>query len=169
MRDNNSMAIECLLVRRLCLNGYDMRKVEKIACLACMIWMLVPVKASAGTNGNESSKFDWSPVINAIIEVESNGRANAVDKSGKSCGVLQITPGLVKECNRILKLQKSSKRYGMGDRFSVSKSKEMFLLFQSFHNPQNNVEQAIRSWNGGMGYSKRGTQRYFEKVMSKMK
>jgi hypothetical protein len=75
----------------------------------------------------------------------------------------------VKECNRILQLRKSAKRYSMSDRFSASKSKEMFLLYQSFYNPHNNVEQAIRSWNGGMSFTKRGTQRYFEKVMSKMK
>ena len=57
----------------------------------------------------------------------------------------------------------------MKDRFSVKKSKEMFILYQSFYNPKNSVEQAIRSWNGGMDYSIRGTQKYFEKVMSKMK
>ena len=146
-----------------------MKRLAKMTCLMCMLMMLVPMNATAGTKGKQSSRFDWNPVIDAIIEVESEGNANAVDKSGKSCGILQITPVLVKECNRILKLQKSSKRYQMADRFSVAKSKEMFLLYQSFYNPQHNVEQAIRSWNGGMHYTKRGTQRYFEKVMSKMK
>ena len=146
-----------------------MVKLAKIACLSCMILMLAPINASAGTKGKKSSRFDWNPVIDAIIEVESEGKADAVDKSGKSCGIMQITPILVKECNRILELKKSSKRYTMQDRFSVKKSKEMFLLFQSFYNPKNSVELAIRSWNGGMNYTKRGTQKYFEKVMSKMK
>ena len=146
-----------------------MVKLAKIACLTCMILMLAPINASAGTKGKKSSQFDWNPVIDAIIEVESEGKADAVDKSGKSCGIMQITPILVKECNRILELKKSSKRYTMQDRFSVKKSKEMFLLFQSFYNPKNSVELAIRSWNGGMNYTKRGTQKYFEKVMSKMK
>ena len=146
-----------------------MKRIAKMACLLGMILMLVPMNASAGTKGKQSSRFDWNPVIDAIIEVESEGNAKAVDKSGKSCGILQITPILVKECNRILQLRKSAKRYSMSDRFSASKSKEMFLLYQSFYNPHNNVEQAIRSWNGGMSFTKRGTQRYFEKVMSKMK
>ena len=146
-----------------------MEKLAKSACLTCMILMLAPINASAGTKGKKSSQFDWNPVIDAIIEVESEGKADAVDKSGKSCGIMQITPILVKECNRILELKKSSKRYTMQDRFSVKKSKEMFLLFQSFYNPKNSVELAIRSWNGGMNYTKRGTQKYFEKVMSKMK
>lgn len=146
-----------------------MRKLAKIAWLTCMMLVLASVNASAKGVKEESSEFDWSPVIDAIIEVESEGKANAVDKSGKSCGIMQITPILVKECNRILELKKSKKRYTLKDRFSVSKSKEMFLLFQSFYNPKNSVELAIRSWNGGMHYTKRGTQRYFEKVMSKMK
>ena len=134
-----------------------------------MFLMLVPINASEGTKGKNGSRFDWNPVIDAIIEVESEGNAKAVDKSGKSCGILQITPILVEECNRILSLKKSSKRYTMNDRFSVKKSKEMFLLFQSFYNPKNSIELAIRSWNGGMNYTLKGTQKYFEKVMSKMK
>ena len=133
-----------------------------------MLMMLVPLDASAGTKGKKSSRFDWNPVIDAIIEVESEGKSDAVDKSGKSCGILQITPVLVKDCNRILE-KKSRKRYSMGDRFSAKKSKEMFLLFQSFYNPKNDVEHAIRSWNGGINYTKRATQKYFEKVMSKLK
>jgi len=132
--------------------------------------MLVLAEASArGTKGTKGSAFDWNPVISAIIEVESEGNARAVDKSGKSCGIMQITPVLVKDCNRILKLRGSSRQYTMGDRFNAEKSKEMFLLYQSFYNPKNSVEQAIRSWNGGMNYTRKGTQRYFEKVMSKMK
>lgn len=141
----------------------------KIAWMTCMFLMLVPMNASAGTKGKQKSRFDWNPIINAIIEVESAGNAKAVDKSGKSCGVLQITPILVKECNRILELKKSSKRYTMDDRFSVSKSKEMFLLFQSYFNPKNDVEFAIRSWNGGLNYTRKATQKYFEKVMSRLK
>ena len=91
--------------------------------------------------------FNWTPVINAIIEVESEGNPNAV--SGASCGAMQITPILVKECNTILEKRGSKKRYTLRDRFSVQKSKEMFLLMQSHFNPENNVEKAIRAWNGG--------------------
>jgi len=169
VRANNSVANECLVVRRSCLKQNVMRKYAKKACLMSMFMMLVLTHASAGTKGKQSSAFDWNPVINAIIAVESGGNAKAVDKSGKSCGIMQITPVCVKECNRILKMKGSSRRYDMDDRFSVSKSKEMFLLLQSFYNPRNNVEHAIRSWNGGQKFSRRATQRYFERVMSKMK
>ena len=82
---------------------------------------------------------------------------------------MQITPIMVKECNEILKKRNSKKRYKLADRFNVAKSREMFVLFQSFHNKKNSVEQAIRSWNGGMKYSVRGTQRYYNKVMKLLK
>ena len=127
---------------------------------------------SVGMLANEkneaaSATFNWNPVMEAIIQVESKGNPRAV--SGNSCGAMQITPIMVAECNNILKKRKSKKRFTLADRFNVAKSKEMFILFQSFHNPKNNVEQAIRSWNGGMRYTVRGTQRYFNKVMKYLK
>ena len=64
---------------------------------------------------------------------------------------------------------KSKKQFTMNDRYSVAKSKEMFLLIQSYHNPMNSIEKAIRSWNGGIRYSVRATNKYYKKVMSKMK
>ena len=104
--------------------------------------------------------------MEAIIHVESRGDAKAV--SGNSCGAMQITPILVKECNNILKKRKSKKRFTMQDRFSVQKSKEMFLLMQSHFNPENNVEKAIRAWNGGNRYKIKSTNAYYRKVMKVM-
>ena len=146
-----------------------MKQLTKMACLACMILMTVTGQTMAGTKEKESANFDWNPVIEAIIQVESGGNPKAVDKSGKSCGIMQITPVCVQECNRILQIRKSKKHYTLNDRFNVEKSKEMFLLLQSFYNPTHDIEQAIRSWNGGMHYTKRSTQRYYEKVRSKMR
>lgn len=108
--------------------------------------------------------FDWEPVMNAIIQVESRGNVKAV--SGNSCGAMQITPVLVMECNNILKKRKSKKRFSLRDRFDLAKSKEMFVLIQSYFNPQNDIEKAIRAWNGGYRYSVKRTQKYFNKVMA---
>lgn len=144
-----------------------MNRIAKIVCLLLFLLNVIHSSAKAGISANESSSnFDWSRVIEAIIQVESEGNPNAV--SGNSCGAMQITPILVKECNLILGRRKSKKRYTLSDRFSVEKSKEMFLLIQSYHNPENNVEKAIRAWNGGMNYSVKRTQRYYNKVMRKM-
>ena len=114
-------------------------------------------------NSQENEMFDWNPIMNAIIEIESGGNPNAV--GGNSVGVLQITPITVEQCNIILRLKKSSKRYELIDRKNIRKSKEMFILIQEYYNPQHNLEKAIRLWNGGPNYSIKGTQKYFEKVM----
>lgn len=118
-------------------------------------------KGAAGTDS-----FDWEPVIEAIVQVESEGNVKAV--KGNSCGAMQITPILVEECNDILKKRKSKKRFSLRDRFSLEKSKEMFVLIQSHFNPLNDIERAIRSWNGGNHYSIKRTQRYFERVMKRL-
>ena len=145
-----------------------MKKVLKIVCLISCFATLAPLSALADdARSTTSSGSDWTPVMDAILHVASRGDATAV--SGNSCGAMQITPILVKECNNILQKRKSKKRFTLKDRFSVEKSKEMFLLIQSYFNPTNNVEKAIRSWNGGMNYSVKRTQRYYNKVMAQMR
>lgn len=110
---------------------------------------------------------NWNPVINAIMQVESNGNARA--KSGTSVGILQITPVLVKDCNKILRKRGSRKRFRLADRLNRTKSREMFMLIQSHYNPKSDLERAIRLWNGGIHYTVKGTQRYFDKVMGLIK
>ena len=142
----------------------------KRAVLSLMALFLISLTAQAGDSiwsMKKKSNFDWNPVMDAIIKVESEGNPNAV--SGNSVGVMQITPILVRECNNVLKKMKSSKRYTLDDRYSVEKSKEMFLLIQKYFNPENNVEKAIRSWNGGIKYSVKATNKYYKKVLARMK
>ena len=142
----------------------------KRAVLSLMALFMMSLSAAAGDSiwsMNKKSSFDWNPVMDAIIQVESEGNPRAV--SGNSVGVMQITPVLVKECNNILQKQKSNKRYTLDDRYSVEKSKEMFLLIQKYFNPENSVEKAIRSWNGGVKYSVKATNKYYRKVLAKMK
>lgn len=143
-----------------------MKRIERIVLTLLFVLVANPYSALAAGNGSSKS-FNWSNVMDAIIQVESSGNRHA--KNGNQVGAMQITPILVKDCNNILKQRKSKKRYTLEDRFSIEKSKEMFLLIQSWYNPHNNVEKAIRSWNGGANYSVRGTQKYFEKVMKAMK
>ncbi len=141
----------------------------KKAGLSLMALLFVCLSASAGSHSTKSTKassFDWNPVMEAIIKVESEGNPRAV--SGNSVGAMQITPILVKECNNVLRKLKSKKRYTLNDRYSVEKSKEMFLLIQNYFNPENNVEKAIRSWNGGRSYGIKSTNRYYRKVLSRM-
>ena len=135
-------------------------KIAKVVSLTAFI-TVASVNTKAMNNGAKS--FDWGPLMDAITQVESEGDSRAV--SGKICGAMQITPILVKDCNAILKKRGEKKRYTLNDRFSVKKSREMFVLIMSHYNPTNNIERAIRLWNGGVKYTTKGTQNYYNKVM----
>ena len=113
----------------------------------------------------QQEQFDWNPVMDAIIQVESKGNPKAYNPNGNCAGILQITPGLVKQCNTWLKAKKSKKRYTLADRYNVQKSKEMFVMVQKYYNKTNDIEKAIRIWNGGPGYTIKGTNGYLKKVM----
>lgn len=141
-----------------------MKRFSKKAGLCLIAVMMSAATASARTT--KALSFDWDPVMDAIIQVESEGNPNAV--SGNSAGAMQITPILVEDCNDILKKMKSKKRFTLADRYSVAKSKEMFLLIQMYYNPSNDIEKAIRIWNGGIHYSVRATNRYYRKVTALM-
>ena len=134
-----------------------MMRLKKIILIVLLI---LPIGINA-----QKKQFDWNPVMDAIIQVESKGNPKAFNKNGNCAGILQITPGLVKQCNIWLKTKKSKKRYTLADRYNVKKSKEMFVMIQSHYNKSNNVEKAIRIWNGGPGYKISGTNDYLKKVM----
>ena len=128
----------------------------------------------ANSQKNEKKVFNWEAVINAIIKVESGGNPKARNEKGDCAGVLQITPVLVKECNNILKREKSKKRYTLQDRYNVKKSKEMFIIIQEHLNPEHNVEKAIKCWNCGGFYLKNNGWKnksigYYKKVMKNLK
>lgn len=138
-----------------------MRFLKGLRVLALLFMMaLASMSANAAS---EDNNFDWDPVVDAIIHVESRGNAGA--RNGQYVGVLQMSPVVVKAVNQILQRRGSSKRYTLKDRYSERKSREMFDIFMSYYNPTNSVEKAIRMWKGGTGYSVRATQRYYRTVM----
>lgn len=112
---------------------------------------------------------DISELIGAMIEVESMGNDSVIGDThlGKNyaAGALQIRPVMVREVNRILKLQHKKKRYTLKDRFSRQKSIEMFNIWRQFHHPDDDFETIARNWNGGpKGYLKDRTVEYWVKV-----
>ncbi|MBQ6759948.1 MAG: lytic transglycosylase domain-containing protein [Prevotella sp.] len=136
---------------------------SKIAKVTVLTTVLTFEAFAVQGRENGSKNYDWDPLMDAITHVESRGDSRAV--SGRSCGAMQITPILVQQCNIILKERGDKRRYTLNDRFSVKKSREMFVLIQSYYNPTNNVEKAIRIWNGGPRYKVRSTQGYYKRVM----
>lgn len=132
-----------------------------------ILLFLVAVLITVALNAQTKQQLKkWMPVINAIAQVESGGNPKAVSKSGTYVGLLQIAPICVSECNRIV----GKNKFTYNDRYSKEKSIEMFIVFQEYHNPEGNMEKAIRLWNSGdknCMKNKSRTEAYYRRVMSK--
>lgn len=102
------------------------------------------------------AEYDYSQLISAIIAVESKGDEKAVSANGKCCGILQITPILVKEVNQIV----GEQRYKLEDRFDREKSIEMFYIMQSTHNPSHDIRKAVAIWNRAGWYYRKVMKQY---------
>lgn len=100
--------------------------------------------------------LDWEDFTRALIWVESRGDSKAVG-SKDDTGVLQITPILLQDCNRILKTES----FTLEDRLDSLKSVEMFNIIQDHYNPQHDYHLALKIWNGKAPLS------YHRKVMDK--
>lgn len=98
---------------------------------------------------------DWSILIEALIQIESEGNQYAVGKTN-DLGILQITPIYVKQVNNILR----GKYYFLEDRTDIDKSLEMFEIYQAHFNPDKDILKAIKIHNPGAG------QWYTDKVMN---
>ena len=104
-------------------------------------------------------------LVDALIMVESNGNPNAHCKKEKAVGWLQIRPIMLREVNRILRKQKSTKRFSLEDRWDCGLSKEMFYIWRNWHHEDSSDEVIARCWNGGpRGFKKKQTQHYWDKV-----
>lgn len=131
-----------------------------VGAIAIVMVMTLQVQAQ----GIDPAK-KWQAVIEAIEQVESQGRADVVSKNGKYVGCLQISEILVRQCNQIAGCQ----RFTYDDRYDRQKSHDMFILFQEYFNPEGNIEKAIRLWNSGdihcMQHKAR-TEAYYKRVMA---
>ena len=80
----------------------------------------------------------WKDFIPALIQVESEGNPRALGKNNDR-GILQITPILVKEVNRI-----SGLAYTHDDAWDPEKSIEMFYIIARKYCPEQDFEKMAR-------------------------
>jgi len=112
-------------------------------------------------------------LVSALILVESRGNDSAIGDrhivGGEAVGALQIRPIMVREVNRILKIQKSDKRFKLSDRYDREKTIEMFYVWKNFHHKDSDFETIARNWNGGpKGYKNSRTLKYWNKVQKEL-
>ena len=107
-------------------------------------------------------------LLSAIIFVESSNNDLAYHKGEDAVGCMQIRQCMVDDVNRILKRQKSIKRYSYHDRWVRGKSIEMFDIYCE-HYKLTTPEEMARCWNGGpRGMEYTSTSQYWEKVKIKI-
>ena len=103
-------------------------------------------------------------LLSAIIFVESSGNDSAYCKPEDAVGCLQIRKCMVNDVNRILKKQKSILKFTYNDRWSRSKSTQMFDIYCKYYRLIT-TEEIARCWNGGpRGINNPATVGYWEKV-----
>lgn len=104
----------------------------------------------------------WESLVSALSYVESRDDDEARNPSSSALGRWQMTRIYVDEVNRIQGLRGETERFGYGDRTDAVKAREMFDIYQSFHNPDRDIELAIRLHRG------LDSPRYRRAVLDKM-
>lgn len=113
------------------------------------------------------------PLIDAIGQVESNGRIQAVGDNGLAKGIFQIQPIVIKDVNRIY-----GTHYTHDDAFDPVKAKDIFDKYTShwakyYHKKTGKPitdEVIARIWNGGPKWFLKAhkTDNYWNKVKKEL-
>lgn len=99
----------------------------------------------------------WAQLLDAIVEIESNGNPSAFNERTNAAGILQITPIFVEEVKRL-----SGINYTLEDRFDITKSVEMYYIYQAHKNPDKDINKAIYLHNP------RGGKQYKNKILEQL-
>lgn len=130
--------------------------------LAMTVLSFVPLLVSdvkvLPTTKEDRDKVVWERLVHAICIVESGCDDKAKNKVSSASGRFQMLKVYVDEVNRI----KGKRLYSYKDRFDPVKSREMFEIYQSHHNPTKDIDKAIVLHRGKKAKS------YIRKVKQEM-
>ena len=120
-----------------------------LATIFCgaIVYMSVPAKAAETKKEivivRETKKIDKHKLVEAFIQVESEGNNRAVNKDSGATGCLQLTDTMILEANRLL----GRNKYKLSDRTNRAKSIEIFHLIMRHKNPEYDIHLACKIWN----------------------
>jgi hypothetical protein len=98
-------------------------------------------------NVQEFKELRDSLYVAAKIFIESSG--NPLARNGLQAGILQITPIMIRECNKIISQQGGTHKYCLEDRYDARKSIQIYRTVMERHNPGFDLLEASYIWNGG--------------------
>lgn len=117
-----------------------MRKVIAVSILSLFPLLVSDVRVPAISDKKEAmDRVVWERLVHAICMVESGCDDKAKNKVSSASGRFQMLKVYVDEVNRI----KGKRLYFYKDRFDPVKSREMFEIYQSHHNPTKDIDKAI--------------------------
>ena len=120
--------------------------------------------SQAVENKHDTSVADINPLIEAIIYIESRGNDSAIGDNGLAVGCLQIHPICIREANRIIGFDS----FCLNDRYNRQQSINVFKTIKKRYSNKSN-EAIARNWNGGpLGYKKKSTIKYWNKVQTRL-
>jgi len=112
--------------------------------------------------------YKWTscPIERAFIKLESNFKADAVNPILGAAGILQITPVMIADVNKICKRIGLKRHYKIQDAFSPEKSLEIFRLAMLWYDPAN-IQEACKIWFGrGKQHDGWTWKEYYEKLIN---
>ena len=105
------------------------------------------------------------PIERAFIRLESNFKADAINPISGAAGILQITPVMIADVNKICKRIGLKRHYKIQDAFSPEKSLEIFRLAMLWYDPAN-IQEACKIWFGrGRQHDGWTWREYYEKLI----
>jgi hypothetical protein len=147
---------------------------KKIKLLIAMLTIVAIAKGGSITL-NKDTIYTWKEFVSAVIMVESTNNPKAYNKRENAVGILQIRPIMVREVNRVLKMNNSNDRYTLLDRWSKEKSIDMFeIIAENVRCCEDMTrlefyERVARKWNGGYrGMEKTATIKYWNKIKKEL-
>lgn len=111
-------------------------------------------------------------LLDAIMQVESKGKADAIGDNGEAVGAYQLHRIYVNEVNRILYITSKNKKaidtYGYSDRLDKAKSRSMTLIYLTYWAEYHKLTDLVliaRLHNSGPnGYKKKCSIGYGKKI-----
>jgi hypothetical protein len=121
-----------------------------VAAISCLLLCAIPLTGKADScRLTPDSSRSIERVIDALIQIESNGQPSVIGDDGKAVGLLQIHPVAVREANRIA----GENRWKLSDRTCPAKSRAMARTILTWHylrGVKDPIELACR-WNRPFG------------------
>lgn len=135
-----------------------------------LLWIILLAAIAIESKGKDMEISD--EMIDAMIQVESQGNDRAIGDNGKALGCLQIHKIMVDDVNRI-----AGTKFVHKDAFIRTRAKEMIrIAVKHYVTPERlgrepTFEDCCRFWNSGPSWitKKKATDGYWAKVQAVMK